>query len=136
MPEGCIWSWLDLCEKFVYAFQGGYKCPGTMNDLHALVQKPEETLRHYMQWIGLISHNILEAQEASIITAFSANVRDTKMRETLSTHRIHTINKLYVLVDKCARAEEGRLAQERAKRSEEEPDPYGQTKKTPKRGLR
>ena len=37
LPEASIWSWPDLCEQFVNAFQGGYKRPGTMGDLHSLV---------------------------------------------------------------------------------------------------
>ena len=58
IPEGSIRSWRDLCEQFVNAFQGGYKRPGTMNDLYALVQELNEMLCHFMQRFSHVSHNI------------------------------------------------------------------------------
>ena len=85
-PEGSIRSWRDMCDQFVNAFQGGYKRPGTMNDLYALVRKSGEMLRHFMQRFSHISHDIPEAVDAAIITAFSANVRDVKMREVVEHH--------------------------------------------------
>jgi hypothetical protein len=36
LPRGSVRSWAHLCEQFVNAFQGGYKCSGTLNDLLAL----------------------------------------------------------------------------------------------------
>ena len=93
-----------------------------MNDLHALVQKPGEPLRKLMQRFSHLSHNIPEAPDAAIVTAFSANDRDMKMREKLTTYRVRTINEMYTVANKCARAEEGRLAPEKAKRAEEEPE--------------
>ena len=86
-PEGSIRSWRDMCEQFVNAFQGGYKRPGTMNDLYALFQEPNEMLRHFMQRFSHVSHNIPEAPDAAIITAFYANVRDVRMRENSACAR-------------------------------------------------
>ena len=47
LPPSSIKSWPDLCDHFVGAFQGGYKRPGAVCDLHTLVQKQDETLRKY-----------------------------------------------------------------------------------------
>jgi hypothetical protein len=44
-----VHSWEDLCEEFINTFQGGYKRPGTLNDLLALSQRPKETLCSFMQ---------------------------------------------------------------------------------------
>jgi hypothetical protein len=49
LPKGSVESWADLCYQFVSVFQGGFKCPGTMADLQAIVQKPGEMLRSFMQ---------------------------------------------------------------------------------------
>ena len=38
---------------------------------------------------------------------FHANVRNPKMREKLSIHRVESARKLCELADRCARAEEG-----------------------------
>ena len=65
-----------------------------------------------MQRFSHISHNIPEAADAAIIEAFSANVRDVKMMEKLSVHKVRTVNNLYMLADRYAKAEEGRLAPE------------------------
>ena len=40
-------------------------------------------------------------------------------------HKVRTVNELFALADRCARAEEGRLAPEMAKKSEEQPESSG-----------
>ena len=104
-----------------------------MNDLHSLVQKPGEMLRQYMQRFNHISYNIPDAEDPCIISTFSANVRDSKMREELSMDRVRTVSELFALADRCARAEEGRLAPEIAKKSEEQPESSGKRKRLRKR---
>ena len=42
-----------------------------------------------------------------VIQSFHANIRHTRMREKLSTHRIEPTRELWELADRCARAEEG-----------------------------
>ena len=37
LPPSSVKSWADLCEQFIGAFQGGYKHPGAVSDLHNLV---------------------------------------------------------------------------------------------------
>jgi hypothetical protein len=49
LPQSFVSSWEDLCEQFVNAFRGGYKCPGTLNDPLALSQRSRETLSSFMQ---------------------------------------------------------------------------------------
>ena len=46
-------------------------------------------------------------KEELVIQSFHANVRHTRMREKLSTHRIENTRELWELADRCARAEEG-----------------------------
>ena len=111
------------------AFQGGYKRPGTMSDLHSLIQKIGETLRHFMQRFSHAAHNIPDAADAAIIEAFSASIRDIKMLEELNMHMVHTVNELYTLADLRAKAEEGHLAPERARKAGEEPESSGKKKR-------
>ena len=51
------------------------------------------------------------------------------MREKLSVRKVRTVNELYMLADRCARAEEGRLAPERAKKAEAGPASSGGKKR-------
>jgi hypothetical protein len=47
LPPNSVLSWRDLCNQFIGAFQGGYKHPRHVNDLHFLPQKTNESLRKY-----------------------------------------------------------------------------------------
>jgi hypothetical protein len=84
------------------AFQGGFKRPGIMADLQAIVQKPAETFCSFMQRFCQVSHSIPDMEEAAVISMFSANVCDAKLREKTNTRRLATTNGLYFLADKCA----------------------------------
>ena len=48
--------------------------------------------------------------DEAIISAFSDDVRDVKMKEELAIHELCTSQELFNLATKCARAEEGRLS--------------------------
>lgn len=133
LPAGSIASWADLREQFVSAFQGGYKRSGTMAELHTVVQKPGETLRSFVNRFSSLSYSIPEAEAAAIIDTFAINVRDPKMREKLSTHRIRTTQELYALAHKCAMAEEGRLEPELAAKAAASPAEGSQKKGSRKR---
>src|SRR5664279_2307361 len=91
---------------------GRLQAPGVVSDLHGLVQKPGETLRKYVEHFCAVMNTIPGVQEASAISSFYTNVREPRMREKLSTHKVVTTSELWRLADKCARAEEGRLPPE------------------------
>jgi hypothetical protein len=76
--------------------------------LHALRQEPGETLRTFISRFTKVRGTIPRISDASIITAFRQGVRDKKMLEKLATHDVETVPTLFALVDKCARAAEGR----------------------------
>jgi hypothetical protein len=71
-------------------------------------QEPGETLRAFISRFTKVRGTIPRISDASIITAFRKGVRDKKMWEKLATHDVETITTLFTLVDKCARAAEGR----------------------------
>ena len=55
-----------------------------------------------------MQYNIPDVHPAAVISAFHQNVRNRKMREELAMNKVKDVGKLYVLADRCARAEEGR----------------------------
>ena len=83
-----------------------------------------------MQRFSHVAHNIPDVANAAIIEAFSASVRDIKMLEELNMHKVHTVNELYTLADLCAKAEEGRLTPERARKAGEDPESSGRKKRS------
>jgi hypothetical protein len=52
LPENSIFCWFDLKIAFEGHFRGTYKRPSTASDLHACVQKKNETSRVYLyRWL-------------------------------------------------------------------------------------
>ena len=94
LPKESIQSWMELCTLFVSAFQGGFKHPGTLIQLHAIIQGKGERLREFMLRFSQVDHTIPEAEDAAIIGAFMMNVRDRKMREELNMHPVKNTHEL------------------------------------------
>ena len=55
-----------------------------------------------------MQYNIPDVHLAAMISAFHQNVRNRKMHEELAMNKVKDVVELYVLADRCARAEEGR----------------------------
>jgi hypothetical protein len=105
---GSIYSWEDLCARFVANFASAYQQHGVEAHLHAVRQEPRETLRTFISNFTKVRGTISHISDAFIITAFRQGVRDEKMLEKLATHDVETVPTLFALADKCTRAAEGR----------------------------
>jgi hypothetical protein len=55
-----------------------------------------------------VHHNVPDVHPAAVCTTFHTNVRNRRMRSKMNIVKVRTMNELYTLADKCARAEEGR----------------------------
>jgi hypothetical protein len=108
LVPGSVYSWEELCARFVANFASAYPQHGVEAHLHAVRQEPGETLRTFISRFTKVRGTIPRIFDASIITAFRQGVRDEKMLEKLATHDVETVPTLFALVDKCARAAEGR----------------------------
>jgi hypothetical protein len=108
LTPGSVYSWEELCARFVANFAGVYQQHGVEAHLHAVRQEPGETLRKFISRFTKVRGTIPRISDASIITAFRQGVRDEKMLEKLATHDVETVPTLFALADKCARAAEGR----------------------------
>ena len=85
--------------------------PATALDIYHLEQEPGETLRHYVwRFRGVVDHiPPTDLQEISGNAVFHVNVRSVKMRENLSVHVLNTLEELWRMADRCARAEEASI---------------------------
>jgi hypothetical protein len=108
LTPGSIYSWEELCARFVANFASAYQQHGVEAHLHAVRQEPGETLRKFISRFTKVRGIIPRISDASIITAFQQGVRDEKMLEKLATHDMEIVLTLFALADKCARAAEGR----------------------------
>jgi hypothetical protein len=52
LPEGSLTSWGELCYQFTANFESAYARPGNEVDLHAVQQRPEESLRSFIWWFS------------------------------------------------------------------------------------
>jgi hypothetical protein len=105
---GSIYSWEELCARFVANFASAYQRHGVEAHLHAVRQESGETLRAFISSFTKVCGTIPRISDASIITAFRHGVRDEKMLDKLATHDVEDVTTLFALADKCARAAKGR----------------------------
>jgi hypothetical protein len=108
LTPGSVYSWKELCARFVANFASAYQQHGVEAHLHVVRQEPGETLRKYISRFTRVRGTIPRISDASIITAFRQGVRDENFLEKLATHDVETVPTLFALADKCARAAEGR----------------------------
>jgi hypothetical protein len=107
LTPGTIQSWEELCARFIANFASAYQQHGVEAHLHAVRQKPGETVRAFISRFTKVRGTIPRISDASIITAFRLGVRDEKMFEKLATHEVESVTTLFSLADKCARAARG-----------------------------
>jgi hypothetical protein len=87
-----------------------YECPATKNDLKAVHQYKGEMLRQYIQCFSQMRNKIPWISNEEVISAFSTGVADIKMKEKLSMNdELTSVVRLFKIVDRCAKAKEGRL---------------------------
>jgi hypothetical protein len=103
-----IYSWEELCARFMANFASTYQQHGVEAHLHAVRQEPRETLQAFISRFTKVRGTIPRISDASIITTFRQGVCDKKMLEKLATRDVDNVTTLFALADKCARAAEGR----------------------------
>jgi hypothetical protein len=67
---GSIYSWEELCTRFIANFASAYQQHGVEAHLHAVRQEPGETLRAFISRYTRVRGTIPHISDASIITAF------------------------------------------------------------------
>jgi hypothetical protein len=104
---GSIYSWEELCVRFMANFASAYQQHGVEAHLHVVRQRPRETLRTFISHFTKVRGMIPRISDASIITDFRQGVPDEKMLEKLATRDVDNITTLFALADKYAKAAEG-----------------------------
>jgi hypothetical protein len=91
LAPGSIYTWEELCARFITNFANAYQQHGVEAHLHAVRQGPGETLRKFISRFTKVRGTIPRISDASIITAFRQGVRDKKMLEKLAMHGMETV---------------------------------------------
>jgi hypothetical protein len=70
LTKGSVYSWEELCARFVVNFASAYQQHSVEAHLHAVRQEPGETLRKFISRFTKVRGTIPRISDASIITAF------------------------------------------------------------------
>jgi hypothetical protein len=70
LAPGSIYTWEELCARFIANFASAYQQHGVEVHLHAVRQEPGETLRTFISCFTKVRGTIPRISDASIITAF------------------------------------------------------------------
>jgi hypothetical protein len=70
LTPGSVYSWEELCARFVANFASAYHQHGVEAHLHAVRQEPGETLRKFISRFTKVRGTIPRISDASIITTF------------------------------------------------------------------
>jgi hypothetical protein len=85
-----------------------YEHPATKNDLNAVRQYKHEMLWQYIQLFRQMRNKIPQISTEEVIFVFSVGVSNIKMKEKLSMiDELTSKVRLFKIVDRCAKAEEG-----------------------------
>jgi hypothetical protein len=88
LPEGTLDSWSEMCHQFTANFESAYAQSSNEIDLHAIQQRPGESLRTFVQRFSQVRNTIPRISNASVVVAFRQGVRVEKMLEKLATHDV------------------------------------------------
>jgi hypothetical protein len=88
LSEGTLDSWSELCRQFTANFESAYARPGNETDLHAIQQRPRESLCTFIQRFSQVHNTIPRISNTSVVVAFRQGVRNEKMLEKLTTHDV------------------------------------------------
>jgi hypothetical protein len=58
LPEGTLHFWLEMSRQFTANFESAYARPGNETDLHAIQQRPGESLRSFVQRFSQVHNTI------------------------------------------------------------------------------
>jgi hypothetical protein len=67
LSEGTLHSWSELCRQFTANFESAYARPGNDTDLHAIQQRPGESLRSFIQQFSQVHNTIPHISNASVV---------------------------------------------------------------------
>jgi hypothetical protein len=70
LSPGSIYTWEELCARFVVNFASAYQQHGVEAHLHAVRQEPWETLRKFISRFTKVRGTIPRISDASVITTF------------------------------------------------------------------
>jgi hypothetical protein len=106
LPNESIGSWGELENQFARNFRSTYKCPASLEEIKACVQRKGETLRSYIQRWSVIKNSAEDVSNERAIDAFLAGLRRSDLMEEIGRTRPTTVAELMEEANKFADGED------------------------------
>jgi hypothetical protein len=106
LPNESIGSWGELESQFARNFRSTYKCPTSLEEVKACVQRKGETLRSYIQRWSIIKNSAEDVSDEQAIDAFMAGLRRLDLVEEIGRTRPMTVAELMEQANKFAGGED------------------------------
>ncbi len=106
LAPSSIYTWEDLSRVFVTTFEGTCKRPAGLTELRSCVQKPNETLRDYIQrWITL-HHTVENVPDHQVVCAFKEGAKYRELNLKFGRTGEMSLNRMMEIATKYANSEE------------------------------
>jgi hypothetical protein len=97
-----IGSWEELESQFARNFCSTYKCPASLEEVKACVQRKGETLHSYIQQWSVIKNSAEDVSDERAIDAFTAELPRSDLVEEIGRARPTTVAELMEQANKFA----------------------------------
>jgi hypothetical protein len=94
LPNESIGSWGELESQFARNFRSTYKCPASLEEVKACVQRKGETLLSYIQRWSVIKNSAEDVSDERAIDAFSVGLHRSDLVEEIGRTRPTTVAEL------------------------------------------
>jgi len=106
LAPSSIYCWEDLARVFVKTFEGTCKHPAGSLELQHCVQKPNETLRDYIQRWTTLHYTVEGVSEHQAVCAFKAGVRYRELYLKFGWTGDMSLSKMMEIATRYANGEE------------------------------
>jgi hypothetical protein len=106
LPNESIGSWGELESQFVRDFRSTYKCPTSLEEVKACLQRKDETLRSYIQRWSVIKNSTEDVFDERAIDAFLVGLRRSDLVEEIGRKRPTTVAELMEHANRFADGED------------------------------
>jgi hypothetical protein len=106
LAPSSIYCWEDLARVFVKTFEGTCKRLAGLTELQHCVQKPNETMRDYIQRWTTLHHTVEGVSEHQAVCAFKAGVRYRELYLKFGRTGDMSLSKMMEIATRYANGEE------------------------------
>jgi hypothetical protein len=102
LPNHSIGSWEELESQFTRNFRSTYKCPASIEEVKACIQRKGETMCSYVERWSVIKNSAEDVSNERAVDAFLASLRHSDLVEELGRTKPRTVPELMEVANRFA----------------------------------